>query len=380
MVTERILNYQADIIEWTLANFGLKVRIIGGIKGARLTEFHLLLAPGQRLNRLLPLADDIALALGVASCHLSKGPGYVTLQIPNSEFYPVKLSELMKKIASSLPKELGEDTSLLTILGTKSDGENLLLNLASPDCPHILIASVSGGGKTCLTRSMIASLVRFNSVKLVLIDPKVRGYSPFSGLYEKGYLAYPIITEPPIAAYVLREIVKEMERRDEERLAPSELTPLLIFIDELVDLLLADEKKEIGNSLIRISQRGRQSRIQLVLSTQKPSAKALGDSGLLRGNIPCRLVGKVVSAEDSKIATGQKQIGCEGLLGRGDFIAILGGRRERFQSAYIEDREIRDLVEGLPSFRERGKKGEPKSKKIISLASLKEAIRKRVNY
>jgi len=380
MMMERILNYQADIIEWTLANFGLKVLVIGGVKGPRLTQFHLLLAPGQRLNKLLPLADDIALALGVDSCSMSKGSGYVTLQIPNNDFSPVLLPDLMKKIASSPPKESYEDNSLLTILGTKSDGEILLLNLASPDCPHILVASVPGGGKTCLTQAMIASLVRFNPLKLVLIDPKARGYSPFSGLYEKGYLAYPIVTEPQIAAQVLRGIVKEMERRDEEMLDPCELTPLMIFIDELVDLLLVDEKKEIGNSLIRISQRGRQSRIQLVLSTQKPSAKALGDSGLLRGNIPCRLVGKVVSAEDSKIATGQKQIGCEGLLGRGDFIAILGGRRERFQSAYIENREIRSLVKGLPSFEERFRKRETESRRIISLASLKKAIRKRVNY
>jgi S-DNA-T family DNA segregation ATPase FtsK/SpoIIIE len=56
---------------------------------------------------------------------------------------------------------------------------------------------------------------------------------------------------------------------------------------------------------------------------------------MLKANFPVRIVGKVGSAEDARVASGQAGTGAEKLLGRGDFIAVAAGQNVRFQAAWI---------------------------------------------
>jgi S-DNA-T family DNA segregation ATPase FtsK/SpoIIIE len=83
--------------------------------------------------------------------------------------------------------------------------------------------------------------------------------------------------------------------------------------------------------LTRIAQRGREAGIHLIGCTQKPSSKAIGS--LLKANLPLRLVGRVLSAEDARMASGMPATGAEKLLGSGDFIAVAMGKVIRFQAA-----------------------------------------------
>lgn len=66
---------------------------------------------------------------------------------------------------------------------------------------------------------------------------------------------------------------------------------------------------------------------------QKPSSKFIGSE--LKANLPLRLVGRVGSADDARVATGIPGSGAERLLGRGDLVAISGGQVVRFQAAYV---------------------------------------------
>jgi len=88
----------------------------------------------------------------------------------------------------------------------------------------------------------------------------------------------------------------------------------------------------VSAPLERLVQRGREAGLHLIAATQRPSAAIL--SGIVRANFPLRVVGKVVSADDARIAAGRGGTGAERLQGRGDFLAVCGEQITRFQAAY----------------------------------------------
>ena len=73
-----------------------------------------------------------------------------------------------------------------------------------------------------------------------------------------------------------------------------------------------------------------------------PAIASIGS--LTRSNFPVRLVGSVTSADDAKVASGIPNTGAEKLLGRGDFLLIAKGHVTRFQAAYVNEQEIKEVV------------------------------------
>ena len=117
----------------------------------------------------------------------------------------------------------------------------------------------------------------------------------------------------------------------DKRAADSEPMPrIVIYADELADLCQMGGE-DLILSLTRIAQRGREPGVHLLACTQKPSSKAIGS--LLKANLPLRLVGRVMSAEDARMAAGIAGSGAERLSGCGDFIAVTGTKTIRFQAA-----------------------------------------------
>jgi hypothetical protein len=111
------------------------------------------------------------------------------------------------------------------------------------------------------------------------------------------------------------------------------LPRIMVVVDELADLI-EQGGPVILNPLTRIAQLGREAGIHLVVCTQKPSSKLIGP--LLKANLPLRLVGRVTSIEDARVASGIAGSGAEKLSGGGDFVAVAGGRTIRFQAALID--------------------------------------------
>src|SRR4029078_5425270 len=79
--------------------------------------------------------------------------------------------------------------------------------------PHLLIAGSTGTGKSVGLNSMIASILYKSTpdeVRMILTDPK--RLEP--ALYEDmPHLLTPVVTDPKIAANVLKWAVTEMEKR-----------------------------------------------------------------------------------------------------------------------------------------------------------------------
>jgi S-DNA-T family DNA segregation ATPase FtsK/SpoIIIE len=140
------------------------------------------------------------------------------------------------------------------------------------------------------------------------------------------------------AIFLLGELVEEMVRRDRGGISEPRV---VVFIDEVADLI-DQGGNAITRMLTRLTQRGRGAGIHIIACTQKPLAASIGS--ITRSNFPVRLVGSVASADDAKVAAGIGGTGAEKLLGRGDFLLVTKGQVIRFQAAYVNRREIYQIL------------------------------------
>ncbi|NWJ48964.1 MAG: DNA translocase FtsK [Chloroflexi bacterium] len=347
-----LLDHQADGIEYTLHSHNIEGSVVGGNISPRLIQFHVKLASGVKYSRVTNLADEIALALGVHSCRITRDGYFVKVEVPRPDPVAVQLFPLMRTLPADLPTHS-------PILGLDENGVPLLVRLTSPDIAHVLISGTTGSGKTALARSMIASLALQNppeQLRMLLIDPKSRGYKHFNGLPN---LVCPVITDPTDGLHRLKWAVRHMEKRDETGVSSPVLA---IFIDELADLLMVNGR-EMEQLVTRITQRGREAGIHLIASTQKPAASVIG--GIAKSNFPTRIVGKVVSPEDARVASGVAGSGAEKLMGRGDFLLFSGNISTRLQGAYISNAEMEQTVVHLGGTLEQTRPSRPKRETVV---------------
>lgn len=184
--------------------------------------------------------------------------------------------------------------------------------------PHLLVAGMTGSGKSVFTNAVVSDLITRWSprqVSFLMIDPKRVELAPYRGI--PHLLADPVY-RPDTAKELLWWAVGQMNRRYEDLanygvrtnldLTPDKMfTPIIVIVDELANIILADKKVE--KPLVEIASMGRAASIHLLLATQRPSADVL--TGLLRANIPMRVCMSVQTAVDSRIMldeTGAEKI------------------------------------------------------------------------
>jgi len=367
----QMLEYQADRIEAVLAHHKVPARVTGGTVTSRWIRFHVAPALGARIASITGLAEELAAALDAPTVRVARQGATIAVEVPRDDPHPVRLIPLLRGMRNVPP--------VTAVLGIAEDGVPLLIRLPSPDVAHILVAGTTGSGKTALLRAMVLSLAYFNGagrtehvamcpatcdpaplrpatcdLRLVLIDPKGSAFRDLEGL---PHLARPVIRDPAEAVEALGSLVRLMEvqsrqgyesrqgykdtRGEANPLSTCPLSTCILVIDELADLLMV-AGAEAERPLTRLLQRGREAGIHVIAATQKPTAAVIGS--LVKANFPVRLVGKVTSPEDARVATGWKGTGAERLLGRGDFIAVAEGQLHRFQAAYIAPEEVPQVV------------------------------------
>ena len=320
-ITREYLDYQADRIERLLASHRVPVRVAGGAVTPRWIRYELAPAMGAKIASIRNLSEELSLALGASDVRVGREGEKLTLEVTRADAEPVRLVSMLR--------HLPHRPAFTACLGLAEDGRPLLIRLSSPDVAHILVAGTTGSGKTELMRTIVASLAlshRQSQLQIALLDPKSRGFAPLSHL---PHLLAPVAANPADCAALLQRLVLEMERRD----AANVSTPrVVVAIDELTDLM-GSAGKAVEVALTRLAQRGREAGIHLVAGAQKPASAVVGP--MLKANFPARLVGRVGSAEDARVATGLSGSGAEKLQGRGDFLAVSAGSVTRFQAAWI---------------------------------------------
>ena len=221
----------------------------------------------------------------------------------------------------------------------------------------MLIAGATGAGKSVCINTLITSILYKatpDEVRFIMVDPKVVELSVYNGI---PHLLVPVVTDPKKASGALNWAVGEMMRRYDllaesgtrkleeynKRVAPEERLPLIvIIIDELADLMMV-AKKDVEDSIVRITQLARAAGIHLIIATQRPSVDVL--TGLIKANVPTRIAFKVSSGTDSR--TILDTVGAEKLLGRGDmlFKPVDNPKPTRIQGAFVTDDEVKTIVD-----------------------------------
>ena len=227
--------------------------------------------------------------------------------------------------------------------------------------PHLLIAGTTGSGKSVCVNSIIMSILMKSTpqdVRLIMVDPKKVEFMMYNGI---PHLLIPVVTDPKKAAGALAWAVNEMLNRyrmfsennvrdftgfNELAADPDsglkKMSHIVIFIDELADLMMASPK-DVEDSIVRLAQMARAAGMHLVIATQRPTVNVV--TGLIKANIPSRIALMVASQTDSRVILDSS--GAEKLLGNGDMLYMPVGMPKalRVQGCFVSDKEVERTVE-----------------------------------
>ena len=376
------------ILEKKLQDFGIGGRCVTVHPGPVVTMYEFEPASGIKVNRIVSLADDLALALRALSVRIIAplpGKSVVGIEVANQDREVVYLRDILES------DTLRSENSMLAI----ALGKDIFGNPSHADLgkmPHLLVAGSTGTGKSVFLNSLLCSLLcrtTPDDLKLLLIDPKLLELSVYGGI---PHLIADVVTNPKRAAAALGGIVRKMEERyqimaavgvrsiaqfneraqreiaagnktfrlkpkpgEEEEGQEIEYRPLpyiVVVIDELADLMVVSSK-DVEESLQRLAQMARAAGIHLVLATQRPSVDVL--TGVIKANFPARISFQVSSRTDSRTILDQN--GADHLLGQGDMLYLPPGtsKLQRLHGAFVDETEVENLTkqlraQGAPKF------------------------------
>jgi S-DNA-T family DNA segregation ATPase FtsK/SpoIIIE len=375
---EREIKGKARLLVEKLAQFAVHGEVVGIKPGPAVTMFEFKPAADVKISKITDMADDLSMALSSESVRIIApipGRDVVGIETSNSQ----RESVYLKDIISQDPF-WADDCKLPMALGRKADGEPRIMDLRK--MPHLLVAGTTGSGKSVFIVSMITALLFRHSpktLKLILVDPKQVDLAAFNDI---PHLIMPPIREPKKAVGAMRWAIREMEKRyrsmskfgarglesfneivenlkteDVDRHTEvnmalegsfhpesyyyQQLPYIVIVVEEFGDLMAVD-KVNVEQAVVRLAQMARACGIHLVLAMQSPRKDVV--TGLIKTNIPGRISFKVASKMDSRIIL--EEGGAERLLARGDMLFLAPGvsKPERHHGPYLTEFEIAQVV------------------------------------
>lgn len=357
------INSNTRILERTFIDYGIKAKVIEVHVGPAVTQYEMELERGTKVNKVLSISREIALALAAKEVRIEApipGKNTVGVEIPNQTIMAVSMREIMEDLERN-PKY--KDSKLAAPLGRDIMGNVKCVEINKT--PHMLVAGATGSGKSvCINNIILAILMRAtpDEVKMVLVDPKKVEFNVYEGI---PHLLTPVVTDPKKASAALQKIVGEMDDRYETfknsgtkniqtyndyvekelkknpNCGLTKMPFILVVIDELADLMLV-AAKEVEESIMRITQLARAAGIHLIVATQRPSTDII--TGVVKSNIPTRISFAVSSSIDSR--TILDMVGAEKLLGKGDMLykPMDDNTPTRIQGSFVSDDEIERVV------------------------------------
>lgn len=391
-VDEKEMKIRAIILTDKLAQFSVSGEVTAIRPGPAVTLYEFKPRSDVKLSKINELADDLSLALAAESVRIiSPIPGrdVVGIETSNANRETVYLKDIV--VDDHFWKE---DTRLPIALGRQANGTPRVVDLRK--MPHLLVAGTTGSGKSVFVVSTLIGLLFKHSPKtlrLILVDPKQVDLTLFSSV---PHLLMPVITDSKKAVVSLKWAIKEMDKRyrsmskfgargleafneivekiEKEKVTEHETInaelmdnnklneqyyfqpqPYIVIVVEEFGDLMAVDKVNVEQSVVRLAQMARACGIHLILAMQSPRKDVV--TGLIKTNIPGRISFKVASKMDSRIILDDS--GAERLLARGDMLFLAPGvaKPERHHGPWLKEEEISKITEfwadqGEPQFEE----------------------------
>ncbi len=350
----------ARIMNRLFADSKLKALINEVEIGPRVTTYYVAFERGIRIKQLEPFAEDLKFSLGVDEIRyfVSTLSGRIGFELLNANQEIISLEELLKEARVREEMNIDKRTDTSVPLGRDTIGNPIFGDIAR--FPHLLMSGMTQTGKTTLFHSMIVSMITRvpkERLRLILVDLKGVEFD----VYDKSpHLLIPVIHDSETAAKALSWLCEEMERRYKlmiERrvrniddynagiLDESLKMPRLVFIvDDYTDLVFT-YKKEIETAASRLSQKSRAAGVYLLLSTQRAEPNSI--TGIIKANIPSRLVFKTQTVQDSRYILDNGD--GVALNSQGDALLSLVGESspKRIHTPYISFDKVESIVSRL---------------------------------
>jgi len=366
-----------ELIASKCLEFGVEGVIDAYTPGPVVTTYEFKPSAGVKVSKVASLENDLALALAAEKVRIERIPGRaaVGIEVPNRNRDVIALREVIES------EKFKKSPSLLTVaLGIDVEGIPIVADLAR--MPHLLVAGMTGAGKSVGVNGMITSILfkaRPDEVKFIFVDPKMNDMKDYEDL---PHLLVPVVTDPKKAANALKWAVDEMESRYRllsewpgvrnieqynaairdpraveevreklgEKLkteaggAISPMPYIVIVIDELADLMMT-APRDIEESVARLAQKARAIGIHLILATQRPSVDVI--TGTIKANLPCRIAYTTRTKIDSRTILDSG--GSEALLGQGDMLYLAPGTSYlmRVHGGFIGGDETKEICRFL---------------------------------
>lgn len=340
------------------------IKVVNAYNGPASGLIELEMPNGLTQSKIENLTKDLKAALGVPSLQVIEGSaaGRASLIVGHKTRAPVYLRSILE---SPEFKKAKKRLKLPVPIGVDPLGKIIFEDLTK--FPHTLIAGATNSGKSIWLAVVIYFLAFVKppaKLKLLLIDPKKVEFPVFEPLPHVSRIE----TDPSQATEMLQELVAEMDGRfhlfqkakvkniegyNEKVQTDDQLPYIVVFVDELNDLMMVAGKDILEPIIVRLGQLARAAGIHLVIATQRPSVKVV--TGVIKANLPTRICFSLTTQADYATVFGPEVGTNFQLRGQGDGVARIEGRLEgllRFQGPIIslKEREVEESVEKLIRF------------------------------
>ena len=321
------------------------------------------LPPGSKAKQLGTITEDLAREMGVNSVRVTNeqiAPGWLGIEVPRAE--PLKIS-LRSAIDSPDFQAFCRSAPLPIVCGLTPSNRWVYESLVA----HKLVAGATRQGKSVVLQDIIATwhaVLAPEQIQLEIIDAAKRGTE--FGVWSGTRLVRRVAANEQSAVQILRDAVKEMERRaelfptvgvrniqeyaelreSEMREGGTSLVPmprLVVIFDECVQLMKSKHYgSDVSRNVWRLAAEGAFAGVHIILATQRPSVQAV--DGDTKANFS-RWALKVETSGDSRTILGVG--GAEKLLGNGDsLIREQGGSGlTRVQACWASIGSLKRLAE-----------------------------------
>jgi len=241
-------------------------------------------------------------------------------------------------------------------IGKNQNGE-VRTNLI--ETPHLLVAGVSGGGKSSFIRMMVAVL-GFNNQDLNISFLDLKGgmesqvFEGFEGIktYRSVEMCYQHLVDvveklnerkDKMAAAKCKDIDTFNKKQKNEQ---DKISRHLLIVDEAAELALkigdgdTMSLKKINHNLGRIARLGRACGIHLLMGTQKPDNRNL--DSIVKANLSGVLCFHVINHTQSNVVLGNRRAAdLDGKI-KGRAIWQQGSHQEEVQVPYLSEPEVQE--------------------------------------